>query len=98
MPTLTLYPEIKKFRFSFSSLSSYIPMGDYEESANEVICTATANGTKLQYYFLRDGKNLLFDSTRSAVITKYRYESGGEPVASVIYGSVFKMIDNQTEE
>lgn len=98
MPTLTLYPEIKKFRFSFSSLSSYIPMGDYEESANEIICTATANGTKLQYYFLRDGKNLLFDSTRSAVITKYRYESGGEPVASVIYGSVFKMIENQTEE
>ncbi len=97
-PTLSLFPNIKKFRFSHSSLSSLIPMGDYEENKNEAVLSFTFNGSTQSYYFLRDGDNLIFDATRSDAIPKYRYESGGEPVSAVTDGSVFKMIDNQFEE
>lgn len=97
-PTLSLFPNIKKFRFSFSSLSTYIPMGDYEETADEIVCTATANGIRLQYYFLREGDTLVFDKSRSSAIPKHRFYSNSEPVAQVTDGSVFKMTDNQFEE
>ncbi len=96
-PTLSLFPNIKKFRFSFSSISSYIPMGDYEETANEIVCTATANGIRLQYYFLREGDTLVFDKSRSSAIPKHHFLSNGDPAAAVTDGSVFKMIDNQFE-
>lgn len=94
-PTLTLYPEIKKFRFAYSSLSSYIPMGHYEINGDELVLTADYNSNSHKYYvFRRKGDGWAFDAKNSDSLPKFRFHSNQEPNESVPDGAVFKVLDN----
>lgn len=95
-PTLTLFPEIKKGRFHFSSLSSYIPMGDYEINGDELVLTADYNtGAKRRYVFRREGDGWVFDGKRSSLIPEYRFKAHAQAVSPVPDGARFTPLEDQ---
>ena len=92
-PVLILYPEIGKFRFSYSSLSSYIPMGNYVMEGDKLILT-TDELTPDKYVFKKVGDSFVFDSGPSHTLPKYKYHSDGPYLSPVPDGAEFKVMDN----
>ncbi len=77
-----------KFSFSISMLSSYWPMGTYEESEHAIMLK-TGDG-KFSYTFRKDGNNLIFDGEKSSPMPKYAYSAGAKGTACVPDSAVFE--------
>lgn len=69
--TLTLSPTGKRFSFTLSICSSYLPMGTYEEDDKYVILK-TDDG-KNKYTFEKDKGDLIFVAEKSSPVPKYKY-------------------------
>lgn len=81
----------KHFTFTWSAFSSEIATGTYELNDYELVLTTLSTLPK-QYYFRRDGNNLIFIEEKSSRIPSYRYEQGGELICPVPDGAVFEPI------
>ena len=76
-PTVSLYPYLKKFMFSFSGFSSNIPMGRYEITEEKL--TLYDENSDDVYVFKVNGNNIYFDAENSAEIPKYKYSQNSQP-------------------
>ncbi len=76
-PSIILYPERGEYMFSYSGLSSNIPMGTYTMT-DEVLILNISNSEEA-YVFRVNGNNLYFDAQRSADIPKYKYSQNSQP-------------------
>ncbi len=70
--TLTLSPSGKRFSFVLSILSSYLPIGTYEET-DEYVILKTDDG-KNTYTFEKDGGDLIFSAEKSSPVPEYKYD------------------------
>lgn len=86
-PVLTLLSD-HRFSFSFSALSSYLPIGTYEENDTEVVLH-TDDG-KYTYTFRKKGDTLIFDAACSSAIPVFVYSAGGPAKKAVPDGAVFR--------
>ncbi len=69
--TLTLSPTGKRFSFTLSIYSSYLPMGTYEEDDKYVILK-TDDG-KNTYTFEKSKGDLIFSAEKSSSVPEYKY-------------------------
>ncbi|MBR6806747.1 MAG: hypothetical protein IKM46_00050 [Clostridia bacterium] len=87
IPGLSLLTESKTFSFTYSAYSSYVGIGDYEETESEIICR-THDGLNV-WVFKKDGDTLVFDGKNSSPIPSYKYSSSSAPECPVPDGAVF---------
>ena len=88
-PTVTLNVKGGTFVFEYSVFSSYIAMGKYELTEDELILR-TGDGM-YTYVFIPDGKDYVFDASRSSELPKYMYsEDAIEAISPVPDGALFE--------
>ena len=92
-PELKLFAADRKFEFSFSSLSSYLPTGSYTLEDN--VLTLYAGNGQYRYTFKNTDDGFVFDANASSEIPSYRYEENSEPVCPVPDGAVFRVQNEQ---
>lgn len=87
--TLLLSEENQTFQFTFSGLSSYLPVGKYEWSGDRLVCRAGdgENTYVFRYDSFRD--TLTFLASESSDIPVYSYEEGGAALSPVPDGATF---------
>lgn len=95
-PTLLLSEENQTFQFTFSVLSSYLPVGKYEWSGERLICRT--DDSKNIYVFRYDSfkDTLTFLASESSDIPVYAYEEGGSALSPVPDGAVFTLSSLRT--
>lgn len=86
---LTLVPGTKGCNFSFSPLSSYLHVGDYEEDDKYIVTKSDDGGTI--YTFEKRDADLIFVAEKSSPVANYKYADSGEPEASLPDGAVFRL-------
>ncbi len=87
-PSITLDADSKRFHFTYSALSSYIPTGYYEIKDEELILTTTDR--EYVYVFDVTDEGYAFNEKKSSKIPKYRYEADGVPESPVPDGALFR--------
>lgn len=87
-PTIVLSDQGNRFQFTYSALSSYIAVGNYELTDAELtLKTDDGNNT---YVFDVEGNTFVFDVSKSSEIPKYTYSSGAKAECPVTDGAVFE--------
>lgn len=92
--TLNLSTDDKACSFSFSLLSSYFPVGTYEET-NEAIVMKSDDG-KQKYTFRKENGKLIFVAAQSSEMPKYAYSSGAKAEVCVPDGAIFERTTHHT--
>ena len=88
VPTLTLDAENKTYLFSYDVLSSYLPVGTYEQDGDVIVCLT--DGERLPYLFrVVNETTLAFIAEGSADVSLTDPRIG----ESVVEGSVFLLGD-----
>lgn len=87
-PSITLDEVSKRFQFTYSVLSSYIPTGYYEIKDEELILTTS--DCEYEYVFDITDEGYVFNEEKSSKIPKYRYEADGKPESPVPDGALFR--------
>ena len=90
-PTILLSPYGNRFQFNWSMLSSYIAMGTYEVTEDELILT-TDDELQNVYVFEKTFAGYRFVEEKSSRIPRYKYSQGGEAESPVPDGALFKGI------
>lgn len=85
---ISLNTETKRFSFSYSLFSSYLPSGTYEEY-DEYIIMKTDDG-KNTYTFKKDGDKLILDAFQSSPLPSYKYSTDGKEEPCLSNGAVFE--------
>lgn len=88
-PQITLYRRTRDFKFTLSSLSSYVPTGKYSTEGN--ILTLTADDGNKYVFEVLDAENLKFIADKSADIPKYKYSPNEEEKAPFGDGDIFEL-------
>lgn len=86
-PQICFFTKSKSFSFTYSLFSSYVGIGTYEETDNEIICK-TNDGLNV-WRFKKYGESLIFDGKNSSPIPSYKYSSSSAPECPVPDGAVF---------
>lgn len=92
--TLNLSTEDKACSFSFSLLSSYFPVGTYEETNESLVMKS--NDGKNKYTFRKEDGKLIFVAAQSSEMPKYSYASGANAEVCVPDGAVFERVSVST--
>ncbi len=87
MASLSLSTDDKKCSFTLSMLSSYWPVGTYEETEQYIVMTTNDNSNK--YTFEKKNGNLIFIADKSSKVPSYRYSSGADAEVCIPDGAVF---------
>lgn len=85
---ISLNTTTKRFSFSYSLFSSYLPSGTYEEY-DEYIVMKTDDG-KNTYTFKKDDDKLIHDAFQSSPLPSYKYSTGGKEEPCLTDGAVFE--------
>lgn len=85
---ISLNTETKRFSFSYSLYSSYLPSGTYEEY-DEYIIMKTDDG-KNTYTFKKDGDKLILDAFQSSPLPSYKYSTSEKEEHCLTDGAVFE--------
>lgn len=85
---ISLNTKTKRFSFSYSLFSSYLPYGAYEED-DDCIIMRTDDG-KNTYTFKKDGDKLIFDAYKSSPLPSYKYSTEGKEAPCLTNGAVFE--------
>ena len=85
---ISLNTTTKRFSFSYSLFSSYLPSGTYEEY-DEYIVMKTDDG-KNTYTFKKDDDKLILDAFQSSPLPSYKYSTGGKEEPCLTDGAVFE--------
>lgn len=91
IPMLVLCEEDRSFRFTYSALSSYLPIGKYEITDKELILN-TDDGLYSYYFYVDDG-GYIFNAEKSSHIPAYAFSSTAEPCCPVPDGALFLPIE-----
>lgn len=91
LPTLVLCEEDCSFRFTYSVLSSYLPIGRYELTDKELILS-TDDGL-YRYYFDAGNGGYIFNAEKSSSIPVYTFSSQRESYCPVPDGALFQPIE-----
>lgn len=87
-PNIVLSNGGNRFQFTYSALSSYIAVGNYELTDNKLtLKTDDGNNT---YVFNVKGNTFVFDASKSSEIPKYAYSSGAKAECPVPDGAIFE--------
>lgn len=86
--TLYLSTDDKMCSFSFSVLSSYFPVGTYEETDESLVMKS--DDGKNKYTFRKKNDRLIFVAAQSSEMPKYAYSSGAKAEICVPDGAVFE--------
>ena len=92
-PTITLQKIERRFQFCISPLSSYLPMGMYEETDEELILNVDNSSKKEKYVFKIKGDKYIFDAKQSAEVPKIKMTAKGKPQEVVPEGMVFTAVN-----
>lgn len=92
--TLHLSTDDKACSFSFSLLSSYLPIGTYEET-NEILLMKSDDGEQ-KYTFRKENGKLIFVAAQSSEMPKYAYSSGAKAEVCVPDGAIFEKATHDT--
>ena len=92
-PTITLQKIERRFQFCISPLSSYLPMGMYEETDEELILNVDNSSKKEKYVFKIKGDKYIFDAKQSAEVPKIKMTAKGKPQEVVPDGMVFTAVN-----
>ncbi|MBQ2943176.1 MAG: hypothetical protein IJD93_00540 [Ruminococcus sp.] len=88
-PQITLYRRTRDFKFTLSSLSSYVPTGKYSTEGN--VLTLTADDGNKYVFEVLDAENLKFIADKSADIPKYKYSPNEEAKQPFTDGDIFEL-------
>ena len=92
-PTITLQKNERRFQFCLSPLSSYLPIGMYEETDDELILNVDNSSKKEKYVFKIKGDKYIFDAKQSAEVPKIKMTAKGKPQEVVPDGMVFTEVN-----
>ena len=92
-PTITLQKIERRFQFCISPLSSYLPIGMYEETDEELILNVDNSSKKEKYVFKIKGDEYIFDAKQSAEVPKIKMTANGKPQEVVPDGMVFTAVN-----
>lgn len=85
---ISLNTETKRFSFSYSLFSSYLPSGTYEEYDEYIIMKT--DDAKNTYTFKKDGDKLILDAFQSSPLPSYKYSTDGKEEPCLSNGAVFE--------
>lgn len=93
-PTITLQKIERRFQFCISPLlSSYLPIGMYEETDEELILNVDNSSKNEKYVFKIKGDKYIFDAKQSAEVPKIKMTAKGKPQEVVPDGMVFTAVN-----
>ena len=87
-PNIILSNSGNRFQFTYSVLSSYIAVGNYELT-DDKLTLKTDDGNNI-YVFNVEGNTFVFDASKSSEIPKYAYSSGAKAECPVPDGAIFE--------
>lgn len=98
-PSITLYSEDSSFSFTFSALSSYWPIGEYEITDGKLIAT-TDDGLNHYVFDIISESKISFNEAESSVLPSYRILHGDscESEKPIKDGAIFELAEVITSD